>query len=434
MNFKITNTSAFQLFQLMRFGTLILIGIVFAKFSLATETIGEYEQFLFLAGGVSFFWLNGLIRGLLPISNHNRHNSEASIFNAFLLISFFTVLAIAFLAISGKTISKSALGEEHISYLNSLLLYLFFSVPANLVEYSFLLQKESKKIVNYGIVSFSAMFLMVAIPGVLGLGIQSILYGLVAISIFRYAYLWLLMIRSNEMKVSISFMKKHLGLSTPLILSALLSGSAQYVDGFIVTSRFDEATFAVFRFGARELPLVSLLANAFSNAMLPEFSNKKIVPSLLARIKTESNKLASYLFPLSALLIMLSHKIFPLVFNADFGDSASIFNIYLLLIISRLIFPQTILIGLAKTSLIAYASALELIVNVSLSLWFVSLWGIQGIAYATVIAFLFEKVLLVILAKRILNIPLTKYQNIFRHFGYSLLLLIVFIIVEFVIY
>jgi O-antigen/teichoic acid export membrane protein len=434
MNFKLTSISSLQLFQLMRFGAFILIGIVFTKTNLGTHSIGEYEQFLFLAGGVSFFWLNGLIRGLLPIAKESRNDGASPVFNSFLLISFFTLLVVALLAFSGNLIGKAVLGGGEIPYLGLLLAYLFFSVPANLIEYFFLLRNEPRRIVYYGAVGFSAMILLVVLPVLFKLDIRFALYGLLLVAFLRYLFLLVLMFRLKETKFSMVFIRKHLGLSVPLIFSALLSGSAQYVDGFIITSRFDEATFAVFRYGARELPLVILLANAFSNAMLPEFSNKALLPASLARIKKESGRLANLLFPISALLILLSHELFPIVFNADFAESATIFNIYLLLIISRLVFPQTILIGLKQTALIARASSLELILNVSLSLMFVRFWGISGVAYATVIAYLFEKIYLVAVLNRRLNIAPISYQNSFRHLFYSLLLLVIFFIVEFVIY
>jgi O-antigen/teichoic acid export membrane protein len=434
MIFKLTPVFSLQLFQLMRFGAFILIGIVFTKTNLSTQSIGEYEQFLFLAGGVSFFWLNGLIRGLLPMAKEPRSDGASPVFNSFLLISFFTLLVVALLAVSGNLIGKAVLGEGEIPYLGLLLAYLFFSVPANLIEYFFLLRNEPRKIVYYGGASFSGMFLLVVVPVLFVLDLHFVLYGLLLVAFLRYLFLLGLLLSLKETRFSMGFIREYLGLSVPLIFSALLSGSAQYIDGFIITSRFDEETFAVFRYGARELPLVILLANAFSNAMLPEFSNKALLQISLARIKKESGRLGNLLFPLTAVLILLSHELFPLVFNADFAESATIFNIYLLLIISRLIFPQTILIGLKQTTVIARASLLELILNVSLSLLFVRFWGISGVAYATVIAYIFEKIYLVVSLKRKLNIAPINYQNSFSHLFYSLLLLVIFFVVEFVIY
>jgi O-antigen/teichoic acid export membrane protein len=85
-----------------------------------------------------------------------------------------------------------------------------------------------------------------------------------------------------------------------LILATFLSGSAQFVDGFIVTSYFDEETFAVFRYGARELPLAMLLANALSNAMLPDFAQRENLTQNLRQLKENVSRLMHFLFPLTA--------------------------------------------------------------------------------------------------------------------------------------
>lgn len=432
MNLKVTNISALQVFQLIRYSAFMLIGVIFTKTQLSTSSIGEYEQFLFLASGVSFFWLNGLIRGILPLSKEKDGTNR--FFSAFVLLSFFTVLCIILVSVLSKPLSKALLSTNHIPELGLLSLYLFLSVPASLIEYFFLIRDEPKKIVWYGVLSFLVMILLVVFPPLFGMDILFSLYGLLLTALLRYLYLWYLMIKNTRLVVSVKFIKEHLSLSSPLILSALLGGSAQYVDGFIVTSKFDEATFAVFRYGARELPLVVLIANAFSNAMLPEFGSKGNMEVSLQRIRNESAKLTNLLFPFSVVLLVLSHALFPIIFNARFEQSATIFNIYLLLIISRLVFPQTILIGLKQTSFIAKASFTELAVNVGLSLWFVNLWGLAGIAYATVLAYIFEKLYLVFVVKSQLNIRVTKYQNISLHLFYSILLLLVFYIVEFIVY
>jgi len=434
MNFKLTNSSSLQFFQLLRYLTFVLIGVVFTKTNLSVSEIGTYEQFLFISGAVSFFWLNGLVRGMLVLSKSKGLKDGDILFNSFFLISLLTLLAVLFLYLLNGVSVAASVSKLQVRYLYLLLAYLFFSVPANLTEHFFLIRNQSVRIVNYGAVSFFVLFLLTSIPALLGHPIVVSLYGLVASAVLRYLYLVYLLIRNSSFRFSVSFLREHWVFSFPLILSALLSGSAQYVDGFIVTSYFDEATFAVFRYGARELPLVLLLANAFSSAMLPEFSVKKDLLPLLQRIKQESQKMSHYLFPLSALLVLSSHVLFPFVFNKSFSESASVFNIYLLLISSRLLFPQTILIGLKKTMVIAWASFFELALNVLLSFWFVGFWGIQGVAYATVVAYLFEKFFLMFVLRRRLNIRVTNYQNISLHLFYSLLLFILFCMVEFVIY
>lgn len=285
----------------------------------------------------------------------------------------------------------------------------------------------------YGGFSFFLMFCLVIIPPVLGFGIEYSLAGLIASAVFRFGWLLVLLFRNAKPDFDPAFIKTHLSSSAPLILSMFLSGSAQYIDSFIVTSYFDEATFAVFRYGAREFPLVLLMANAFSTSMLPGFSDRSNLQFNLEKIRRNAQKLGNWMFPLSGLLMMVSHWAFPVVFNVGFAQSATIFNIYLLLIISRLLFPQTILIGLQKTKLIMWASLLEIIVNVTFSLWFVQIWGLAGVAYGTVAAYLFEKGLLVIFVSKTCYISVSSYLNGSRHLIYSLFLAAEFIIIEYLI-
>lgn len=431
MNLRLGNISSLQFFQLARFSTFILIGVLLAKAGFSTAEIGQYETLIFISGAVSFFWLNGLIQGMLA-SHDNQPKNQ--FFGVFVVVSVLTVLMIAFLLIFEQTFSHLLLKSDQIPLMTYLCAYLFFSVPANLVEYIYLVKNQPEKIRWYAAISFSVMFVLVALPALLGFPLTHVVIGLLVSAALRYAWLIFILIREGKYQLTSGYINKLLKLSFPLIISALLSGSAQYIDGFIVSSHFDEAAFAVFRYGAREFPLVLLLANAFSVAMIPRFAQEANRAEAILQIKTYSRRLMHALFPASILMLALSHLLFPVVFNTSFTESATIFNIYLILVVSRLMFPQTILIGMKETGIIAWASLLEIVANVGLSLWFVQLWGLAGIAYATVIAYLFEKCFLAFILKTKYKVPVRQYLNISVLLIYSVLLLAVFYLVEFVIY
>lgn len=76
------------------------------------------------------------------------------------------------------------------------------------------------------------------------------------------------------------------------------------------------------------------------------------------------------------------------------------------------------------------ASFLELLLNVALSLVFVQFMGIAGIALATFIAYLFEKIYLVIVVRHKLNIRWARYLSIRNYLLYSLVTIVIFIFVE----
>ena len=51
------------------------------------------------------------------------------------------------------------------------------------------------------------------------------------------------------------------------------------------------------------------------------------------------------LYPLSIVLLWVSEFLFVQVFDPAFRESAAIFNVYLLILTNRLIFPHTVIIG-----------------------------------------------------------------------------------------
>ena len=434
-NIGLTKVSAMQLFQLIRYSTLILIGIVFSKSSLTTSDIGQYETVLFLAGAVSFFWLNGIIQGFLPNSNkYSGAQKSGDLFNVFYLLLGLSILSVLFLILFGHSLSEVLHKGAGVSVLNYLVFYVLFSAPSGLVEYIYLIKDKPKALGWYGLVSYALMFLLVIVPALNGLGLNYCLAGLVFSAAFRFAWLLVLLFRHSSPEFDPHFVLSHFKLASPLVLAMFLSGSGQYIDGFIITRYFDDATFAVFRFGAREFPLVLLLANAFSASMLAGFADKSKLTGNLAAIRQNSEKLAAWLFPLSALLMAVSHWLFPVIFNSGFKESAIIFNIYLLLIVSRLLFPQTILTGLGKNKAILWASLFEIILNVALSLWFVQLWGLYGVAYGTVCAYIFEKLILLFFVKKTCRLHVSDYLNVRQHLLYSVLLLAEFVVIEFLIW
>ena len=100
------------------------------------------------------------------------------------------------------------------------------------------------------------------------------------------------------------------------------------------------------------------------------------------------------LFPVSMIFLLTSKWFYPLVFNSNFAASVPIFNVYLLLVMSRMIFTQTIVMALKQTKIIFYISIAEIMANIIASYLLMLRFGIIGIAYGTVIAYFLEKALL----------------------------------------
>jgi O-antigen/teichoic acid export membrane protein len=436
----IDNISGLQLFQLMRFVVFFIVSIVFTKGHLTRAEIGSWEMFMFIAGLITFFWVTGIIQSLLPLYHRNRtyrktgdNGTEKSpeIFNAFLLLCFFSLLVFA-LGHGIKYNFSVFKYSGNVPYLNLLLLYVLLSSPVCLIEYIYLLNNRSYRIFQYGLYTFSAQLILIILPVVMGKGILWSVYGLLAVTAVRWIWLIILLVRYTEMKISAEFMKEHLYLGLPLVLTSLISGSAQYIDGIIVSAVYrDPGMFAWFRYGAKEFPLVLMLANGLSNAMLPEFSTRSRMKDALARIKQKSKSLMHICFPATMLIMLFARWLYPRMFTPEFQKSADIFLIYSLLVIPRLLFPQTIIVGRKKTHITLAASLLELAFNIPLSLLMIK-WGynIVGVALATFIVYLLGKVFLAGYLWVKMKIKPGEYIPVKLFLIYSALLATLFVLID----
>jgi len=438
MSFKINNVSALQIFQLLRFLCFLAISMYFTKVPLSREDIGNWEMMMFISGALSYFWVTGILQSFLPLSQRSMafvqyertEGKSPELFNAFILLLTFSIafaLLILLMFGYGASISET----QKIPYPGLLIIYFIFSNTSPLIEHIFLIQNRPHHIFWYGIISTIVQIFAVCIPIMLGMGLESAIWGLIFANALRFIFLILLLSRYAEFKLSMPFILNNLNVGYPIMFSALLSGSSQYVDSLIATIAFDAEAFAIFRYGCKELPFVVMMTSGLNNALIPAFSVKKNIPNILAEIKRRSLRQMHILFPLSILVMIFSNVLYGRVlFSPEFYRSADVFMVYQLMIISRVVFPQTILIGLKKTPILMWAASIEIALNIPLSLFLVQYYGVVGIALGSGLIHILEKFILMWYNYRKLGISPKTYTPMTWYVFYSVLIGIVFILID----
>jgi Na+-driven multidrug efflux pump len=100
-----------------------------------------------------------------------------------------------------------------------------------------------------------------------------------------------------------------------------------------------------------------------------------------------------------------------------------------MLISARLVFPHPIIIGQKKNRVILSASLAEFVTNVSLSLLFVRYWGIEGVAFATLVAYSLQKIIWVVYNKTKLGISPGRYINLKFLAFYTIIMVAIFCLI-----
>ncbi|MFI5221740.1 MAG: lipopolysaccharide biosynthesis protein [Bacteroidia bacterium] len=429
--FKLDKFNSLQTFQFLRYGTFFVISILLAKIAMIYQydygltMLSSYENLMLVSSSLTFFWVGGICNTLIPYYNNaDEAKRRKVLFNTFILLLAFSMLASITIVILGIID-----GHDQNLY-NMFALVVLLNTPTYITDYIFYLREKYKALVIWGVITLAAQILMLCTPlffrQSLGLAINMLL----VLALFKFNYTLILLLRHSTISVNTRMSLDFLQKATPVIFSILIAGSMEYINSYIVRYNFSKEQFAIFRYGARELPIFLIFANSLSNIYSGEisrFNAQNRLDEALSNLKKAGAKLMRWMFPLSIVLLFASPYMFKYLYSDALVDGYKIFNIYLLLIVSRMLFPQTVIMGLMKNRVFYLISTNELIINGLLAFWFVSLFGITGIAYASAIAFMAEKIMLLIYC-RMEGIVWRRFTPIVEYFIYSLILLTAFII------
>ena len=420
----ITSTAALQFNQILRQASLVLTSILLAKSGLTTHDIGIYESLIFIGTTLSYFWLNALIQSSLTyIPSVSDDEKPKTIFNIFLIFNVLSLCLFVILILFKHPISLILTDQKDLPFYELYAVFMLLSFPTLLLESLWTVTNQPLQIVVYALVSHLLLPILMVLPLWFRKPFEYSFYGMIIVALFRY--IWLIISILSQIKTFI-FSKKiiqsFLILALPLMAYSFLNGFVTSFSSWIVNwfNNGDRNVFAVFRFGAREFPLALALATGLSNSIVPLLAQNRA--DGLSVLKKKSTRLWHVLFPTSIVLMLTAKGLFPIVFNPSFAKSADVFCLFLLLLMSRALFPQSILLALKETKTLLWISIIETLTIVLLSFLLIKPFNTEGVAFALVVGFLLEKILIIIFLKRRYDIDFQDYTNRNLYLLYSFVL------------
>ncbi|MBK6365141.1 MAG: polysaccharide biosynthesis C-terminal domain-containing protein [Saprospiraceae bacterium] len=399
--FKNDLITVYQFSQAARYVQNILLSIALVKSTISLGQIGQFEILVFMAAVLSQFWISGIKDIVVTSWNQGYKDDRSEMLHhgfrsLFLFGLFFSVFLVLFYPVFIQT-GSSDIVTGLIPYV---CIYFFLNAFSSFPETVLLLREKTNKLFYYTILTSLLFILFLFLFFIKFTNIQFVFEILIGISLIKTIYLLRLISPWHSVSLikTLSFIK----VGIPFFLIAFIGYGMDFIDGFLVVHYFDTEKFPVFKYGARELPFSSLLMNALSVALIP----KMVDIEQLGLLKSKADRHMHFLFPLTILLIWISPTVFVWVYNKTFEESALIFNVYLLILGSRILLPHSILMAYGKQNKILWSGVGELLVNIVFSLWWYNYWGIYGLVFATVFAYYIQKVLMLYWLKKECNITI----------------------------
>ena len=410
----------------MRFGAVLLISVFLARL-VGKGMVGTYETLLLLGASFTVFWVTGFINPYIPFYKQcEEREGKKFTFNTFLLLSICSAIVFIIL-VSGVFVLNPQNRDLYFLYFTANL----FIAPSFLSEYILLVNNRSKSIAVYGIASSVLQAAFFIVPLYYDNSLYLSLYMLCVFGLLRYLFLLSLVFRYSILVIDKKQVSAFAQKSFPYILSLIVGATMAQTDSYMIKFFTPSTDFAVFRYGAREFAITALMAAAFSNVKSGEVAlhaKQNTLGMSLSDIKMGSKRLMHILFPVTIIFMVCSKFLFIKVYTGAYAYSAFLFNIYLLLTVSRLLFPQTVLLGLQRNKTLLRLAVYEWIINIVLDYIFLRLWGMAGVAFSTVLAYYSERVFLFYSCRRE-GVKFSDIVPIKTWAGYTVLTVVVFAVV-----
>ncbi len=422
--FTLGNVNAMQAFHVMRQAGLMLASIVLAKSALSTQEIGQWEMLLYIGYTLSFFWASGLVQGMLTLfPKLEEDERKPFVFNVYLLFAGISAMVLLLLWIAREPTVLLLTNQRSLPHVGAFSLFLALHMPVYLLENLYLLHQRPRSIFWFGVFSSLGHVLSIGIPVWAGMGLGGGVGGMTLFAGLRHGLLLLFVLQHGALRFRFTYWKRLVSLSLPLMGYSVLGGLQVALGSWFVAFLFpeDQSKFAVYRYGALELPFALALTNGFGMAMLPEIA--KDLNQALHDIREKSLRLFHLLFPVAIVVMLTSRWLFPLAFRDAFADSVPIFNIFLMILITRMMFSRTVLVGLEANSAVLWISVVEIIVFAALCYFWGGIWGLAGIAWATLWTYAVEKALLCAVLYRRFGIGVGAYTHLGWFMAYATLMI-----------
>lgn len=414
---------------MIRQGSLILLAIGLPHLGLNQHQIGGWEQLLFLGFLLGTAWLNAFTQGLLvgyPLAGKSRSTDPAALLTTVLLVQLAVAIGIGGLAWWGRAwLVPLFTGQPALPYLGYFLFYLVFEWTGQYLEGSYLVRERGDRLLAYAAFSYGGLLLCFVLPLALDAPLLRCFQALAVLALAKGV--WILGHAATHFRHRFdrTQLRAWWSVVVPLLAYGAISIVSGGLDPWLVGYYYagDETQFAIYRYGARELPLIAALTIGLSQSIIPKITADS--GTGLAELKRETGRLAHVIFPVSILLCATAGWWFPRVFTPAFAPATPLFQVLLLTTIPRLFFNNTVLIARGDGRILNGLVSCELLLNLVLSLLFLPYFGLWGLCLATVIALATEKALGCWWLWSRHGIPPMEYCPVPLWAGYSALLLLI---------
>lgn len=192
----------------------------------------------------------------------------------------------------------------------------------------------------------------------------------------------------DDGKLRPSSMRAILTMSVPLGVASMLGTLSNSLDKWIISFMRTPEEYAVFSYGAYELPFLSTIAGAISTVIIVDmvkYTKEHRYDDALALFRKVAEITSYVIFPVMMLFMVVAEPFYEFMYTKTMLPAVPVFRVYLLMLPIRTVMYGPLLIAMGKSKQVLYRTIAGLVANLVLSILLVMQIGTIGATVATVL-------------------------------------------------
>ena len=254
---------------------------------------------------------------------------------------------------------------------------------------------------------------LLVIPAFVQGGLRGVLWGGIAFAALRVLAMlyWLRREYGSELRPNRALWTYQLAYALPFALAVGIEVLQANLHSYVVASKFDAATFAIYAVGCLQIPLVDLITTSAASVMMVKMAEDGLHEhrdTALELWHHTMSRLALLIFPLAVVLLLLSQDVIVTLFTSTYAASVPIFMTWTLTIVPAVFCVDAVLRAYAQTRFLFAMNVLRLGLVVGLISWCLSAFGLVGAVLVTLVATTIVRMLSIARIAYLLKAPVKR--------------------------
>ncbi|MFL6548528.1 MAG: oligosaccharide flippase family protein [Povalibacter sp.] len=367
--------------RLLNQGLMLLSPVVLVRL-LTVEEFGRYREFLLYAGlltTICAFGINNSLLYFIPA----RPESVRQMLRQSVVLTFICSALVVGVAVIANIITHGAvLGNMAFA----VAVYVMLFVNFDFWEFYWLAGKQTLPVLAYTSGRLVARMVVVIVAASISSDVQIIVWSLIALESIRFIGSFVAWQARKGVGSEASFWREQIKYCLPVGIGLVLVTLNKSLGNLFVAKAMGAVALAHYSIGTQVQPIITVLRNSLSDAILPEMAAVS-QPQDALRLWHRSTVMSMLLLlPAAIILFEFAQPLVVTLFSPEYAPAIPIFQLYLLVLLREVFDFGVALRAVNRNTSIVYSNLIAIVLNIGLLAIAVPYMGLIGAAAAFVVS------------------------------------------------